>query len=228
MIQIGSVSLRVQVARLLVLGMVAGLAGCRGCGSGGTTDSGGGGTDATGGTDAAGPGTDSTPPASDATSTDAAPGTDAAPCAMVESAVPNEGWTHVTEGSVVTYAHNPPASGNHYPIWARYEVFTAAIPRGYYVHNLEHGAIVLLYRPDADPSLIAALEAAYTAIPDEVACGHKRSLLTPDPELDDLVAVVAADNVLEGDCVDEAAIVAFALAHRNMAPENVCAPGSYP
>jgi hypothetical protein len=54
---------------------------------------------------------------------------------MQQAAVANEGWTHVTEGSAITYAHNPPASGPHYPVWLRYEEFTTAQARGYWVHN---------------------------------------------------------------------------------------------
>ncbi len=191
-----------------------------------------------GGTDAAPPGTDGGPgsdavpetdaaPGTDAGS-DAAPGSDAGKCTMIESAVANEGWAHVAEGTATTYAHNPPASGNHYAPWARYEVFATAIPRGYWVHNIEHGGIVLLYNPGASAATIADLTAAWTAIPDDPACAHRRALLTPDLELDDTVAVVAADWVLEGPCVDQAAILAFVTAHRAMAPEDVCTPGTYP
>ena len=46
---------------------------------------------------------------------------------MQQEAVANEGWIHVAEGSAITYAHNPPASGPHYPVWLRYEEFTAAL-----------------------------------------------------------------------------------------------------
>ena len=70
-------------------------------------------------------------------------------CTMQQAAVANEGWAHVPEGSAIAYVHNPPASGPHYPVWLRYEEFTSAQARGYWVHNLEHGAIVMLYRPDA-------------------------------------------------------------------------------
>src|SRR5688572_604862 len=82
-------------------------------------------------------------------------------CAMSERSVPNEGWMHVAEGSAVSYASNPPASGPHYPVWARYEAFSTAVGRGYWVHNVEHGAAVLLYRPDAAGSVQQALRDAY-------------------------------------------------------------------
>src|SRR5262245_37590573 len=92
-------------------------------------------------------------------------------CAMTESAVVNEGWVHVAEGTAITYRHNPPASGPHYPVWARYQAYTTALARPYWVHNLEHGAIVLLHRPDASPALVSALGDAYRSLPADSECG---------------------------------------------------------
>ncbi|HET8644014.1 MAG TPA: DUF3105 domain-containing protein [Vicinamibacteria bacterium] len=149
-------------------------------------------------------------------------------CAMSEEAVPNEGWAHVAEGSAVTYAANPPASGPHYPVWLRYELFTSPLARGYWVHNLEHGAIVLLHRPDAPGEVVEALRSVYRALPDDPACGHSRAVLTPDPLLDTPVAVVAADFVLSGSCVSPNSITQFVTTHRARAPENVCGGGSRP
>src|SRR5207302_164982 len=65
-------------------------------------------------------------------------------CDMVESDPADEGHNHVDAGSLVVYQHNPPTSGNHWPIWAKYMVHDEAVPREVYVHNLEHGAIALL------------------------------------------------------------------------------------
>jgi uncharacterized protein DUF3105 len=147
---------------------------------------------------------------------------------MQEAAVANEGWNHVNEGSAITYAHNPPASGPHYPVWLRYEEFTAAQARGYWVHNLEHGGIVMVYRPDAG-ALIAQMQTAYRALPNDPLCGNSaRALLTPDPLLNTPVAVVAADFVLSGSCVSPNAINAFVTAHRGRAPEQICAGGQRP
>jgi hypothetical protein len=60
--------------------------------------------------------------------------------------------THEPEGTAITYTSNPPAGGPHYPRWASFTAFTTPIPRPYYVHDMEHGAIVLLYKCDADAS----------------------------------------------------------------------------
>jgi len=42
------------------------------------------------------------------------------------------------------------------------------------------------------------------------------------------VAAIAANFVLEGDCVSADAIRRFVLAHRNQAPENICDSGTRP
>lgn len=157
---------------------------------------------------------------------DARPGLDGMPPDPVEQAVINEGWTHVATGTPIAYAANPPASGPHYGTWGKYSAHTSALPRGHYVHDLEHGAIVLLYRPDAPVEVRDALAETYRAIPDDPSCGHKRALLTADSELDVPVAAVAANVVLKADFVAREAILTFVTAHRGKGPENVCADGS--
>lgn len=143
--------------------------------------------------------------------------------------VPNEGWLHVPEGTAITYTNNPPASGPHYPVWLRYEEYATPMARGYWVHNLEHGAIVMLYRPDTPASAVAALTDAFHSLPIDPECGHLRALLTPDPLLPrPAIFVVAADWVLSADAVDTAALRDFVLAHRNHAPEDVCQGGTRP
>jgi hypothetical protein len=69
--------------------------------------------------------------------------------------IPEMPHEHVSEGFQVKYAHNPPTSGCHYsvqgkaPISAGAYGYTQVIPAGYWVHNLEHGYIAVLYRcPD--------------------------------------------------------------------------------
>jgi len=150
----------------------------------------------------------------------------AAGCAT--QAVANEGWLHVTEGSPIAYRHNPPASGNHYPVWARYEEHATTVARGYWVHNLEHGAVVLLYRPGAPAATVSALRDAYRALPNDPACGHKRALLAADPDLATDTAVVAADFILEAGCTDAQAIRRFVDARIGRGPEPVCANGTRP
>jgi hypothetical protein len=149
---------------------------------------------------------------------------------------------HIPEGQEPVYSSNPPVTGEHYARWGRYQVHADTLPRGFWVHNLEHGAIVFAYQPDADPALIEALLRVYDAIPNDPACGHRRTLVTPDPLLDAPWAVTSSGlepnpaggdfgfgYFIKGDCIEsEQALVDFAVEHRNQAFEDVCGDGDAP
>jgi hypothetical protein len=95
------------------------------------------------------------------------------------------------------------------------------------VHNLEHGAIVLLHRPDAPPAVADAVRAGYAAIPNDPECRHKRALSTPDPLLGPAFAAVAWNYVMECDgVVDVQSILDFTAVHRNHGGEDNCGDGT--
>lgn len=95
---------------------------------------------------------------------------------------PDMGRTHVPVGQKVTYTYCPPASGSHYnasgsgPIQPRlYGPSDKALPEGW-IHNLEHGAMVILYRGlEGDPGVTdagqAALQDLFSAFPVSPVCG---------------------------------------------------------
>lgn len=80
--------------------------------------------------------------------------------------VPDEGRVHVDEGSAITYKSNPPASGPHYPSPKDWGIYTTTIAPGYWVHNLEHGGVVVLYDcPAGCSQVVAELQQAYQTFP---------------------------------------------------------------
>jgi Protein of unknown function (DUF3105) len=93
---------------------------------------------------------------------------------------PDMGNKHVAVGTRVTYTYCPPASGSHYigtgvgPIKPRvYGPADTAIPEGW-IHNLEHGALLILYRgdgPGATDAGQAALRSFYETYPPSPVCG---------------------------------------------------------
>lgn len=97
-------------------------------------------------------------------------------------AQPDMGQGHVSQGTVVSYTYCPPASGKHYnasgagPITPRvYGPEDAVIPEGW-IHNLEHGALVVLYRGDSEgatPEGQAAMKAFFDSYPNSPVCGFK-------------------------------------------------------
>ena len=80
--------------------------------------------------------------------------------------IPDEGRVHVDEGSAITYKHNPPASGPHYPSPKDWGIYTTTIAPGYWVHNLEHGGVVVLYDcPTGCSQVVTELQQAYQTFP---------------------------------------------------------------
>jgi hypothetical protein len=154
------------------------------------------------------------------------------PCSAVEQEQAIEGFEHVAVCSYVAYGTKPPSSGNHYPIWAEYKTYTSPVPEGFYVHNLEHGTIVLTYNcPNGCDSDIAAAQAMLDALPSDPDCAaqgspvRRRSLMTPDPKLDVPFAASAWGWTLRAQCFDPVAFQAFALKHYNQGREDICADG---
>lgn len=151
-------------------------------------------------------------------------------CNTVETNYPVAPSPHVAECSAVAYGSVPPTSGPHYPYWAAFKTYSAPIPAGYWVHSLEHGAVVILYNcPNGCDAELAALDAYLAAIPADPLCvpplAH-RYIVVPDPTLPFTFAAAAWGNGLTSSCFDLPALGAFISAHYAMAPENFCFQGT--
>ncbi len=154
-----------------------------------------------------------------------------APCRVIIDTPPALPANHVAIGTPVTYSSNPPSSGPHYPYWAAYQTYAKPVDPRYFVHDLEHGAIVFVYKcNDANgcPDVVSALKAASDAIPTDPSCDPSvrvRTVITPDPLLDVPVAAVSWGWTYKADCVDAPSLRGFALAHYANGPENLCGDG---
>lgn len=144
---------------------------------------------------------------------------------------------HVTECSTLTddsFNSNPPSSGNHYPVWAAFKTYTQPIPRGYYVHSLEHGAVIFFYNcPDGCPAEVAALQAVADSLPVDPTClkddpqgVQRRIIILPEPRLPTRFAAAAWGWTLRSSCVDQAAFDSFAREHYDDSYEKICYAGT--
>lgn len=144
------------------------------------------------------------------------------PCGAAGEA---EARLHVPSGTRVVYASRPPTSGPHYGDWWRtYGPVDQALPAGVWLHNLEHGAVVLLYNcPSACPELVSQLESLYARMPPDSngQVESPRLLIIPYTDMDRRIAIVAWDQVVELDAVDADAILGFYSMFVNRGPECV-------
>ncbi len=118
--------------------------------------------------------------------------------------------THYPEGTAIptTQWLRPPSSGPHWetvPQPQEYRMYDTSAPLlpGRYVHMLEHGAVVVLYRPDlCDSTCVDTLGKFYDNAPRSNLVGIRHLAVTPYQDMDHAVAVVAWGFIDEMDQVD--------------------------
>ena len=157
---------------------------------------------------------------------------DGSACNAVERSYPLADSTHVPVCSDVEYATNPPSSGHHYALFPKYQVYDDAIPRGFWVHALEHGGVVFTYsctdcgdEVSQAKTLIAATKPA-AACCSAAGCASTETnqlLMTPDPGIPTRWAASSWGFTLTADCFEPSVFGDFLAAHRdNGAPELIC------
>lgn len=198
-----------------------------GCGSDGGDDNSGDASDRDGSVatkDAAMATADAANQAADAAVEDApeasAPAVDGGLCSMCgdcEETIRVTSAQHLS--TPIDYTDLPPTGGNHASCWTSYGVHDIEIPDERWVHNLEHGAVVFLYRcPDGCAADVKRLEA--------IAASRPFAIVMPYAALPKQFAVVSWGHRLVSACFDEAAFTSFYEENADRAPESVSADGS--
>lgn len=145
--------------------------------------------------------------------------------------VPVEAGQHVPIGTPIMWSTNPPATGAHYPIWAGWDRHYRQLERGYWVHNLEHGGVVLLYNcPTGCDDVVAELLAVAREAPVDPTCEgvvKHRIVVAADALLPAgvQVAAVAWDRLYTASCYDPY-VATFVRSRYRQGPEDTCADGS--
>jgi hypothetical protein len=137
---------------------------------------------------------------------------------------PDQGNAHIQVGDKVTYPVCPPASGRHInkvgfgPLKPQvYGPEDNSVPNGW-VHNLEHGGLVLLYSCDkgaCDDASIAALKTFDQGFPNSAVCNLAPGTVGPVvarfEQMPTRFAALVWDRVLYLDTLDTATIYDFFL-----------------
>lgn len=143
-----------------------------------------------------------------------------------EESASAEAAVHVEVGTTVDYTTEPPCVGSHYGFWQAWGRYDAPVRPEVYVHNLEHGGMVLLYDcPEGCPDVVQSLEGWARRVPADDG-GAFRWIVTPRSGMPTRVAAVAWGHVYRASCVNPAELDAFRAAHYRQAPEDIAAGGS--
>jgi hypothetical protein len=151
-------------------------------------------------------------------------------CDSVVEAHPPTAWDHLTPCDPVSYDTNPPSGGSHYFVWAAFQNYDFAVPQGFLVHSLEHGAVIYWYNcPEGCSAEVAQAEAFIAALPSDPLCAgngsERRVILVPSPDLSTRWAASTWGYTLTADCFDSTAMRSFYDAHYGQGREDLCAAG---
>jgi hypothetical protein len=146
----------------------------------------------------------------------------------------------VAQGASVRYDYCPPASGRHYnlgngeaPLARRFYTPDIARPPQHWIHNLEHGYVVILYRGEPEPEVLDELR----RVMDEASasdwnlanCGTSAPNKVIVVRFDDMepgvdFAAVSWDRALLQEQLDADELLAFAEQWQDgpATPERVC------
>lgn len=153
------------------------------------------------------------------------------PCHAYEHAEFVSTAAHVANCSPLTFTSHPPSGGPHYGTWAHFGEYDWPLPPGFWVHDLEHGAIVLLYDcPAGCDAEVTAARAFMAGLPVDPLCPEggdvqRRVLLVPFAGLGSRWGGAAWGFTFHAECFDPVAFHAFYDAHYGLGTEATCADG---
>lgn len=157
------------------------------------------------------------------------PGEPQGECNVVETRYQNGTREHMAECDETDYPMSPPVFGDHYPTWAAYQTYDFAVPTGFLVHDLEHGAVVFFYDcPDGCDDEIADVQAFIDDLPIDPLCTapvERRTILVPRPGLGARWAAAAWGYNLTADCFDAELFRGFYERRVGKGPEDLCNQG---
>lgn len=114
----------------------------------------------------------------------------------------------------IDYTVTPPAGGPHDPCWTDFGVHTEPVEDEHWVHNLEHGAVVILWNcPEGCSADQAAIEA-------QVPVLGPFAMSVPYSEMESRFAVISWQHRRTLGCYDADAIAAFYTEHVDQGPES--------
>jgi uncharacterized protein DUF3105 len=137
--------------------------------------------------------------------------------------LPDEGQQHIPSSQSGTYrSAYPPASGQHWGnTWADWKMYDEPLPPEVFVHNLEHGGIVLLYRCDTPcPQLVTQLRALHRTFPNDKH-GKVKLAIAPDRKITSPIVILAWTWIDELPAFDRERLLRFYRAHVDRGPEDV-------
>ena len=145
----------------------------------------------------------------------------------------NQGQDHITPGqSHKAYNSDPASSGPHRSdaqAPAQWGVYTQEVPAEIFVHNEEHGGVVITYNPATIPAdQLKKLQALFVPPYSNKGFSPTKALVTPRAKDTHMIEVAAWTWTLNLDSYNETTLMNFYLQHQGQSPEAGAGPNTPP
>ncbi len=146
----------------------------------------------------------------------------AAGCTRSRWHTPEVGHTHIAVGTDPDHSDRFASSGDHWGAWAPWGVtYEKPVWRGFFIHGLEHGGIVLSYGCASADESAACKTARDNLVSLQQMFGQHRVLITPDPNQPQLYGVRTWRWAYSSDCFVADEMLGFMTLHFRNGRENI-------
>jgi hypothetical protein len=143
-----------------------------------------------------------------------------------------QGRQHIPRGQPhEPYNSEPPSSGPHYAdsaapaLWG---VYIEEVPEEVFIHNEEHGGVIITYRPDLPKDQIEKLQKLFAPPYSDPGFKPSRAIVTPRSKNTKPIELAAWTYTLSLDRFDKAKLKAFYLQRVGHGPEIGAGPYNSP
>lgn len=157
-------------------------------------------------------------------------GTGTGMCGRTIFRSPNANHTHFRVGTDTSSDWEAfPVSGNHWGAWPAWNsVYTRPVLRGFLLHGLEHGGIVLSYNCRSATESAECRDAHAQLVALAQRFGYHRLIVTPDPTQTTRFAIRAWRWGYTADCLDATAALQYMRARYRHGREDIDADPPIP
>ncbi len=145
---------------------------------------------------------------------------------------PDQGATHIAQGQPHDpYNSDPPSSGPHYADQsspAPWGAYIEEVPEEVFIHNQEHGGIIITYKPDLPADQIKKLQDLFTPPYSNQAFKPTKAIVTPRSKNTKPIALASWRRTLSLDTYDEKVLMEYYLSNVGSAPEGSAGPTNTP
>lgn len=130
----------------------------------------------------------------------------------------DEGRRHIKPGEIVTYKNAMPTSGPHREE-APWGYSPIQLPNENIIHNMEHGGIVVSYRPDLDKATVEKLRALFTSPYADNSFTPTKAVVMPRAGQQKPIVLASWNRLLELDSYNQQTLIDYYHTNIGHSPE---------